>query len=361
MPQLPNPFQAPAATEPRIKSLVFGGPGAGKTYLALGAPGPIAVIDTEGGTAFYEGRAGLSPFERLTTKSYAEVKAAVDFLATGDHPYKTLVIDPVTIIYETLQASALIRRAEINARRRRGATDPDEADLEQLDWGRIKRSYKQLMNALVNLDMHVVVTAREKAETVRDPQTGEFNTTGRYLPDAEKGTAYWFDVVLRLSDRNGRRVATITKDRTAEEQAVNAEVLDPTFEALFADVLKRKGKGAVKREVPSDDEAAVRDAAAEEDSQRPTPRAIARMVELIEQAGKDPVALLAQLGFDSWEQASAVQVAKLTTKAEEAIRAAAAADGDAAVAEATEAQPKPPTRVARNGRSRKPAAEPVEA
>lgn len=358
MAQLPNPFSPPAKSEPRVKTLVFGGPGAGKTYLALGAPGPIAVIDTEGGTAFYEGRKGLSAFERLTTKSYAEVKAAVEYLATGDHPYQTLVIDPVTIIYETLQASALIRRAEMNRRRSRGSSDPDEADLEMLDWGRIKRSYKSLMTALVNLDMHVIVTAREKAETVRG-NDGEMHPTGRYLADTEKGTAYFFDVVLRLVDEDGRRVAIVAKDRTAEESAVNARIVDPTFTSLFADVLKRKGKG--HRTVPDDEEAAVRDAAVEEEGQHATPAAIAQMVELVEQAGKDPAQFLATLGLESWDQASAVQVAKLAEKARTAIAAAKATDGDQAATEAEPAAAAPPTRSARNGRSRKPAAAAAEA
>lgn len=349
MAQLANPFRPAEQVEPRVKALVFGGPGAGKTYLALGSPGRVAVIDTEGGTAFYAGRKGLSDFDVLPTKTYAEVKAAVEYLATpeGRAAYATVVIDPVTIIYETLQASALLRRAEMNRRRGRGSSDPDEADLEQLDWGRIKRSYKSLMTALVNLPQHVVVTAREKAETVRDPQSGEFNTTGRYLPDAEKGTAYYFDVVLRLVDEGGTRTAVIVKDRTAEAAPINAKVADPTFTSLFADVLKRKGKA--QRHVPDDSAAAAADAAAEEDAQRATPTAIAEMVELLERSGKDPAALLTALRRTSWDQVSAINVAKLTAKAREALAASATNDDTAAAAEATPAQPRQPTR---NGRSR---------
>lgn len=353
MAQLPNPFQPAAKVEPRVKALVYGGPGAGKTYLALGSPGKVAVVDTEGGTAFYAGRKGLSDFDVITTKTYAEVKAAIEFLAGGGHDYQTLVIDPITIIYETLQASALIRRAEINQRRKRGSSDPDEADLEMLDWGRIKRSYKQLMTALVNLDMHVVVTAREKAETIRG-NDGEMHPTGRYLPDAEKGTAYYFDVVLRLVDEDGRRVAIVTKDRTAESAEVNAKVVDPTFASLFGSLLKRKG--SAPRQVPDDAEAAVRDAAAEEDNDRATPAAIARMVELVEQTGRDPAAILAQLGFRSWDQVSAVDVAKLTARAEKAL--ASEASDEVAAAEAEPTEPTPQTGNRRNGRSRR-AAEPA--
>lgn len=341
MAQLPNPFRPAEKVEPKIKALVFGGPGIGKTYFALSSPGKVAVIDTEGGTAFYAGRKGLSAFDVLPTKSFSDVKRAVEFLAAGGHGYETLVIDPVTIIYETLQGSALLRRVEINKRRHRGATEVDEADLEQLDWGRIKRNYKQLMTALVNLPLHVIVTAREKEETRRNPQTGDFEQTGRMKPDAEKGTAYYFDIVLHLAPRgeDGRQ-AVVTKDRT-DSHPLGAILPDPTFGSLFDKVLKRKG--SAQRAVPDDAEAAARDAASEEQAERPTASAIGTMLEWFEAAGKDPAEVLAQMQLESWEDASALQVARLTEKARAAVEGEPATkakkNGKASAAEAEAAQP----------------------
>lgn len=258
MPQ-PSPFHPAEAVVPKIKALVFGAAGVGKTYLSLTSPGRIAIIDTEGGTAFYARRAGthgLSHFDVLPTKTYRDVQAAVAYIAANPDAYGTLVIDPVTVIYEVLQDAALIKRAETNRRKNRGG-DPDDTDLEMLDWGRIKRAYKALMTELGNLPVHVIVTAREKAEQERHGT--EMVTIGQKA-DAEKSTAYYFDTVLRLVPTATGREAIILKDRTGIH-ALNAHVQEPTFDSLFGAVIK-SGKGATgARAIPSDEKAAETDAA----------------------------------------------------------------------------------------------------
>ena len=254
MSQPSNPFKAAEQVAPKIKMLLFGVSGVGKTYLALTAPGKVAAIDTEGGMAFYARRAGkgqLSEFDVLQTKTYRDVQAAVQFIATNPTAYSTLVIDPVTVIYETLQDAAQIKRA---ARRQ----DPD-ADLEMLDWQRIKRSYKALMTELVNLPVHVIVVAREKDETERK---GSESIKVGVKPDAEKGTAYFFDTVVRLVPSEGGREAVVLKDRTGTH-ALNARLENPTFQALFGSAIKAGRKDHGVRAVQDDNEAAAIDASDE--------------------------------------------------------------------------------------------------
>ena len=329
-----NPFHPAESAEPRIKALVFGDTDAGKSYLALSSPGKIAVIDTEGGTAFYAGRKSLSAFDVLPTKTYADVKAAVAFLANEKHDYQTLVIDPITIIYETLQTSATILRARQNAKRNYGSSDADEADLEHSDWGRIKRNYKALMSSLVNLDMHVIVTAREKEVTVRDPKTKQFVPTGEYKADAEKGTAYWFDVVVRMVKTPDGRVAIIHKDRTVEDEAVNRTVPSPTFTTLFADALKRKGKG--KRKVQDDDEAAAADVAAEEAALHPTAEQVAALAAALKAVGADTERMQREMKIADWSELRPEQVERLTARAvAQAEQAKASTNGTEAKVEAT--------------------------
>lgn len=237
-----NPFRAAEAVAPRVKCLIYGPSGVGKTYLSLTAPGKVAVIDTEGGTAFYANRAGLSEFDVLPTKTFNDVTRAVAYLR--DHPgeYETFVIDPVTVLYETLQDAAQFKRA---SRR----NDPD-ADLEMLDWQRIKRAYKTLMTDLVNLPMHVIVTARERDET--EQRGREFVKIG-VRPDAEKGTAYYFDVIVRLTAKDGKRAAVVEKDRTG---LLPADVAGPTFAKLFTKAIKA-GAGATAERTVADDSAAA--------------------------------------------------------------------------------------------------------
>jgi len=250
-----NPFRPAEQVAPRVKTLVYGASGVGKTYLALTAPGRVAVIDTEGGTAFYANRVGpkgLSAFDVLPTKTFAQVEAALVYLRANPGQYETLVIDPVTVLYETLQDAAQDRRAEV----RRNT----EADLEMLDWQRIKRAYKRLMTDLVNLPMHVVVTARE-SDLTEERTTG----SGRkervkigHKPDAEKSTPYYFDTLLRLVPVAKGREAIVEKDRTGTHE-LNARLLNPSFAALFDKALASEGTAA--RAVQSDAEAARIDAA----------------------------------------------------------------------------------------------------
>lgn len=249
-----DPFRDPEQSEPRVKALIYGPSGVGKTWLALTAPGPIAVIDTEGGTAFYANRVGpkgLSPFRVLPTKTFAQVEQAVAFLKATPGAYQTLVIDPVTVLWQVLQEAAQKRRAEI----RRSA----DADLEMLDWARIKSAYQRLMNDLVNLDLHVIVTAREAdlSEDKVGPNGRKERVKIGVRPDAEKGTTYYFDTVLRMAPEGKSRLVIVEKDRT-DALAMGEQVHNPTFGALFGDALKREG--TAKRDVPSDAQAASVDA-----------------------------------------------------------------------------------------------------
>ena len=250
-----NPFRPAEQVAPKIKAFVFGASGVGKTYFALTAPGTIAAIDTEGGMAFYAKRAGkgsLSAFEVLPTKTFRDVLAGVRYVKEHPTAYGTLVIDPITVIYETLQDAAQIRRA--NQR------NDQDADLEMLDWQRIKRAYKALMTELVNLPVHVIVVARERDETEK---RGKENIKIGVKPDAEKGTAYFFDTVVHLVPSEGGREAVILKDRTGVH-ALNVRIENPTFDSLFGAAIKAGRKDTGERGVQDDVEAAQIDAAVEQ-------------------------------------------------------------------------------------------------
>jgi hypothetical protein len=248
-----NPFRPAEQVAPKVKALIYGAPGVGKTYLALTSPGKIAVVDTEGGTAFYADRVGdkgLSAFDVLPTKTFAQVEQAVSFLRANPGMYETLVIDPVTVLYETLQEAAQSRRAQQR-------NDPD-ADIDMLGWQRIKRSYKRLMTDLVNLPLHVICVARERD---MEEERGERRVKIGWKPDAEKSTAYYFDVVVRLVPaKDGGRIAIVEKDRTGTH-GLNAQLANPTFARLFAAAIKAGANASATRTLQSGEDAAKIDAA----------------------------------------------------------------------------------------------------
>lgn len=308
----PNPFRPAEQTKPLVRCLVYGPAGIGKTYFALSTPGRLAYIDTEGSTLHYAGRPGVSPFDRILTKSYREAMAAVQYIAANPGEYTALVIDPISVLYETLQDTAQVRRAQAR-------NDPD-ADLEMLDWGRIKRSNKSLLTALANLPIHVIAVARQKDEM--EKRGSEMVKVGVKF-DAEKQTDYWFDTVLRLGRiKDGEpgpdgvaRAAIVEKDR-AGGNPVGAVLANPTFGSIFASLLGATGGTSIV--LPDAAQAAVADAAEESgSSDRPTPGQIVALVEALEAAGQDPEAIRDQTAGKGqpWTSLTVRQVTALTERA----------------------------------------------
>lgn len=262
VPQLPNPFTQATKVDPKLKLLLYGGPATGKSYTALSAPGPVAVIDTEAGTVWYAGRPGLSEFHRLGSKTYAEIKHAIEYLRDDGTVYRdgkptadkfqTLVIDPITIVYAVLMEAQSLK---VTAKR------GEDADLAPGDWGKIKRPYKQLMTEIINLPMHVVITAREADQMTK--QGSDFVVTGQKA-DTEKSALYDFDTVLRLHKSANQRLYTVIKDRSdamlpeGETFAIpNVLEKGSPFMAIFGEYLKASaGQTGVARGDVSDEQAA---------------------------------------------------------------------------------------------------------
>lgn len=200
-----SPFHRASARPKRFKAQVQGPTGAGKTLLGLQCPRPV-VIDLEGGTDLY----GSSfEFDVLPATTADAVMSAVDWLGSHPHEYRTLVIDPITVYWESLQR----KWSAIFLKRNKGAKGHrlEYFDLGPKEWGTIKAEWRELMRKLSALDMNVVVTAREKPLYA----DGGFMQTIGTTFDAEKSLPYLFDVVLRLfRDKSGRFMAEAIKDRS---------------------------------------------------------------------------------------------------------------------------------------------------
>lgn len=228
------PFKKAAAHGKRLKILLHGPSGSGKTTLALQYPRPV-VLDLEGGTERY---GDSYEFDVLTTTSPDEVMVAIEWLRTSSHPYLTAVIDPITVYWEALQK----KYSEIFLRRNKGSKGHrfEFYDLQPRDWMTIKAEYKQLIRYLIDLDMNVVVTAREKPLYA---DAGFMRVVGETF-DCEKSLPYWFDTVVRLyRDDKGRFLGICQKDRSNRLPQGEFEVSYQLFEGLyFKDDLDRVAK-----------------------------------------------------------------------------------------------------------------------
>lgn len=113
--------RSPAEVKPgRIKAVLFGEPGAGKTWLSISFPAPM-FIDTEGGASLarYQARLGAAGggyFGRDDGSLDPDaVIGQIEALATEEHGYKTLVIDSLSKLYNTIIAREQERLGEKDA------------------------------------------------------------------------------------------------------------------------------------------------------------------------------------------------------------------------------------------------------
>src|SRR5207253_10921270 len=91
----------PQAVNKRLKLFMFGPAGVGKTTAAIQFPNSY-IIDCERGTENYDKLVRESNSVVYQTTDVQEVIAEVKSLLTEPHEFRTLVIDPITPIYNDL-------------------------------------------------------------------------------------------------------------------------------------------------------------------------------------------------------------------------------------------------------------------
>jgi len=224
-----TPFQEADPIDRHLKLFLWGDSGVGKTVLSLQFPRPV-VLDLEGGTDHYGERFS---FDRLRTTSAAETMAAVDWPRENDHQYETLVIDPITVYWESLQH----KWSEIflNRNRQSRGYKFEYYDLQMKDWLTIKAELKEFIRKLIALNMNVIVTARQKVQYAE----GGLRPIGDTF-DGEKSLPYLFDTIVRLHrDEKGRFQAQCLKDRSGKLPLEPFPTSYSLFEKCFG-----LGKGA---------------------------------------------------------------------------------------------------------------------
>lgn len=187
----------------KTKALLFGASGVGKTWFALDFPSPY-YVDTEGGADLrhYQtklAKAGgvyLGPDEG--SLEFASVLEQMRALASEQHPYKTLIIDSITKLFQTAIANEAEKLGDKDA------------------FGASKKPAVAGMRALVNwagkLDMNVLLIAHETAEWGIDPKTGQRSEVGR-IADCWDKLIYELDLTLRITKSGPSRYAQVRKSR----------------------------------------------------------------------------------------------------------------------------------------------------
>ncbi len=221
-----------------LKLLVYGDPGTEKTRRALQMPRPIYMIDMENGASCYADLVERGQGFYLATKSYAELSAALDeLLEKPPGAVGTLIIDPITVAWESIKAGHIERMTQ----KKRVAAEEVRFDVGA--WGQLKRVYGDLMTRILNSPFHVVMIARGKEKI---DERG--NKLG-YGYEGEKSTMFLANVVLECHGQYD----VVLKDRTGtfKESARRPRV-------AFTEFLPQTGTGLNR--IETDSEAAEKDA-----------------------------------------------------------------------------------------------------
>lgn len=216
-----------SASPSRIKVVVFGKPGVGKTWGALDFPS-VYYIDTEAGAdlSHYTDKlkkAGGVYFGREQgSQDFPTVIEQVRALATEKHPYKTLVIDSLSKIYNLEVTKESERLGEKDAF---GASKKPAV-----------RMSAQLIRWLDKLDMNVILICHEKPEWSKGEQIG-------FIPDAHEKLEYELHLCLRLVKEGESRKAYVKKSRLSEFQDASR------FDWSYVEFANKFGKKTLEADV----------------------------------------------------------------------------------------------------------------
>lgn len=213
-PAVPKALAGKAPTDTgRLAGLLFGDSGVGKTWACITSMPRPYIFDTEAGASHYSDLINEAGGAVVQTVDIDEVCTELRKLIRYDHPFRSIIIDPLTTLYD--EAVMVGER------------------LVGTDWSAhyqyANRRMKEMMSLVARCDMHVLATSHEKNEWVDNKATG-----GKTI-DGWKRTKYAFDLVMHMRLIGKRRIVEVKKSRLA------GFPLEDTFEFSTDELQRRLG------------------------------------------------------------------------------------------------------------------------
>jgi len=262
----------PEAIQKRLKALFYGSAGVGKTTAAINFPSPY-LIDTEKGAenTQYTNILKQSGGVIFQTSDFDELMTEVTSLLTEKHEYKTLIIDPLTTLYNDLLDKSAIKNGTEFGRH----------------YGEANKRIKHLLNLLLRLDMNVIITSHSKNE-----YGANLSVLGQTF-DCYKKLDYLFDLVFEIQKRGKERVGIVKKSRL--ESFPDCE----TFPFSYDEISNRYGKEILER-----------DAVAEKLSSEDQCKEIVRLIDLMKLPEEVWKKWLDKSNSEKWEEMPATSIQK---------------------------------------------------
>lgn len=273
--------KSPELVKPgKIKAVLFGISGVGKTTLALSFPAPF-YYDVEGGAKGPQyrellkksGGGYMGPEDG--TLSFDTLIEQMQALATEKHGYKTLIVDSLTKLFQT----AISQEAE-----RLGDKDA---------FGASKKPAIAYMRRVImwasRLEMNIWFVCHETSEWGLDNK-GQRTEIGR-IPDCWDKLIYELDLAIQATKAGPQRTAVVKKSR------ITAFPDSDRFPLEYAEFAARHGKEIVEGDVGTITMA--------------LPEQIADIKRLLEVVRVDPDNVqkdFDKLGISSWEEMTKEQI-----------------------------------------------------
>ncbi len=222
----------PEQKEKRLKMFIYGDSGVGKTWASIQFPNAY-IIDTERGMDEYNKAILRSNSELFQSANPDEIRDEIQKLLTLDHEYRTLVIDPITQVYNSLQE----KWSRVFEKYATSDKEKEVQDFGMRFWGRVKGEYKSLQRLLLPLDMNIIITAHQK-----DVYGSNFSKLGTTF-DSMKGDNYFFDLIFQIEKKGTLRPARTIKERCEP----GANKFPEEFEWSYENFCKFYGKEILER------------------------------------------------------------------------------------------------------------------
>ena len=201
----------------KLRVLVEGASGAGKTYsaLLLAKPfGKVCVIDTECGSASLY--ADKFEFDVLELSAPFSPEAYIEAIQEVEQAgYDVVVIDSIAPEWSGVGGCLDIQN-KLGGR--------------YTDWAKVSPRHQRFIDSIIQSSIHVVATCRSKADYKMDETTKKVTKAGT-APQQRDGLDYEFTTVFAL---NQNHMAEATKDRTSLFDGKEHIISEKTGETLIA-------------------------------------------------------------------------------------------------------------------------------